>query len=213
MTATRPAGRTGHKAAIRAENERRILEAAEAEFAECGFGGASTGRIAKRAGIPKANLHYYFPTKIDLYRRVIDNIFNIWLAAADSLDESEDPVTALTRYIHTKMDLSRSRPLGSKVWANEIIQGAPMIQDYLETTLKEWTADRAGMIQRWIDEGQIRPVNPHQLLYMIWATTQHYADFGHQIATINGAELSSEQWDDAKHNVTDIILRGIGAIR
>lgn len=201
----------GHKAAIREENEKAILEAAEEVFAEYGFSGASTSRIAERAGIPKANLHYYFPTKEELYRRVIDNIFNIWLEAANSLDDSDDPGQALTRYIHTKMDLSRSRPLGSKVWANEIIQRAPMIQDYLEITLREWTDSRTGMIQRWIDEGKILPIEPRYLLYMIWATTQHYADFGHQIATLNeGRELSDAQWEEAKRTVTEIILRGIG---
>jgi len=201
----------GHKAAIREENEKAILEAAEEVFAEYGFSGASTSRIAERAGIPKANLHYYFPTKEELYRRVIDNIFNIWLEAANSLDDSDDPGQALTRYIHTKMDLSRSRPLGSKVWANEIIQRAPMIQDYLEVTLREWTDSRTGMIQRWIDEGKILPIEPRYLLYMIWATPQHYADFGHQIATLNeGRELSDAQWEEAKRTVTEIILRGIG---
>jgi TetR/AcrR family transcriptional regulator len=206
-----PAIRIGHKAAIREENEKAILEAAEEVFAEYGFSGATTSRIAERAGLPKANLHYYFPTKEALYRRVIDNTFNIWLEAANSLDESDDPREALTRYIHTKMDLSRSRPLGSKVWANEIIQGAPIIQDYLEITLREWTASRAGMIQRWIDEGKILPIEPRYLLYMIWASTQHYADFGHQIATLNdGEELSDGQWEEAKRNVTEIILRGIG---
>lgn len=211
MSAQGASIRNGHKAAIREENENAILDAAEEIFAEYGFSGATTSRIAERAGIPKANLHYYFPTKEELYRRVIDNIFNIWLEAANSLDESDDPAQALTRYIHTKMDLSRSRPLGSKVWANEIIQRAPIIQDYLETTLREWTASRTGMIQRWIDEGKILPIEPRYLLYMIWATTQHYADFGHQITTLNdGKELSDGQWEEAKRTVTEIILRGIG---
>ncbi len=204
--------RNGHKAAIREVNEKAILAAAEEVFAEYGFAGATTSRIAERAGIPKANLHYYFPTKEALYRRIIDNIFTIWLQAADSFDQSDDPVEALTRYIHTKMDISRGTPLGSKVWANEIIQRAPLIQDYLETTLREWTASRVTVIERWVAQGRIAPVNPHYLLYMIWATTQHYADFGHQIKTLNGgAELSDEQFEEAKRTVTDIVLRGIGA--
>ena len=204
-------GKNGQKTAIREENERAILEAAEEVFAEYGFSGATTSRIARRAGIPKANLHYYFATKEALYRRVIDNIFTVWLEAASSLNESDDPRQALAAYIQAKMDLSRSRPLGSKVWANEIIQGAPVIQDYLENTLREWTASREAMIRRWVNEGKIAPVNPRYLLYMIWATTQHYADFGHQIATLNdGRVLTDAQWEEAKKNVTEIILRGIG---
>jgi TetR/AcrR family transcriptional regulator len=204
--------RRTHKASIREGNERAILAAAEAEFAERGYGGATTRRIAERAGLPKANLHYYFPTKEALYRRVLANIFTIWQEAAAAFDDCDDPVDALTRYIHTKMDISRSHPMGSKVWANEILHGAPVIQDYLETTLREWAASRVAVIERWIAEGRIAPVEPHALLYMIWATTQHYADFGHQIATLNGDRpLSDGQFEAAKDTVTEIILRGIGA--
>ena len=200
------------RAGVRRENEAAILKAAEEVFAEFGFKGATTAMIAEKAGLPKANLHYYFPTKLALYRKVVDDIFSIWLKSANSFDESDDPVEALTRYINEKMDISRAHPMGSKVWANEIIHKAPVIQDYLETTLREWTDSRAVVIQRWIDEGKIAPINPEYLLYMIWATTQHYADFGHQITTLNGGKpLSDEQFDDAKRNVVEIILRGIGA--
>ena len=200
------------RSGVRQENEAAILKAAEAVFAEYGFKGATTAMIAERAGLPKANLHYYFPTKLALYRRVVDDIFNIWLRSAESFDESDDPVEALTRYINEKMDISRAHPMGSKVWANEILHRAPVIQDYLETTLRDWTDTRVAVIQRWIDAGQIAPINPEYLLYMIWATTQHYADFGHQIATLNGGRpLSDDQFAEAKKDVVEIILRGIGA--
>lgn len=189
-----------------------ILEAAESVFAEFGFKGATTAMIAERAGLPKANLHYYFPTKEALYRRVVEEIFTIWLDAANSFDDCDDPVEALTRYISIKMDISRQHPMGSKVWANEILHRAPVIQDYLETTLREWTASRVGIIERWIAEGRIQPVNPHYLLYMIWATTQHYADFNHQIDTLNGGvPLSDAQFEEAKRTVIVTILTGIGA--
>ncbi|MFV2093550.1 MAG: TetR family transcriptional regulator C-terminal domain-containing protein, partial [Hyphomicrobiales bacterium] len=158
------------KAARRKISEAAILKAAESEFAEHGLSGATTGRIAKRAGIPKANLHYYFPTKEALYAQVVEKIFNIWLEAANSFDDCDDPTEALTRYISKKMDISRQHPMGSKVWANEIIHGAPVIQHYLETTLREWTASRVRYIQAWIDAGKIDPIDPQHLLYMIWAT-------------------------------------------
>ncbi len=212
MTAKTAQKRNGAKTGIRRENERAILEAAESVFAEFGYRGATTSLIAERAGIPKPNLHYYFPTKEALYREVVDNIFNIWLDAADSFDDCDDPAEALTRYISKKMDISRDHPMGSKVWANEILQKAPVIHDYLETVLKDWTNSRVAIIQRWIDEGRIDPVNPETLLYMIWATTQHYADFNHQIETLNGGKpLSDDRFEAAKQQVVDIILAGIGA--
>ncbi|MCB2158553.1 MAG: TetR family transcriptional regulator C-terminal domain-containing protein [Rhodobacteraceae bacterium] len=199
--------------AIRQENEARILSAAEKVFAEAGYGGATMQLIADMAGLPKANLHYYFPTKEELYRKVVQQIFEIWLHAADSFDNAPGPVEGIGAYIDAKMEISRRHPFGSKVWASEVMHGAPVIQDYLETTLREWTAGRAGLIQKWIDEGKMSPIDPSHLLYMLWATTQHYADFGHQIETLNGGKaLSDRQWKDAKESVKTIILRGIGAL-
>jgi TetR/AcrR family transcriptional regulator len=205
--------RLSRRNAIRLENEQRILSAAEKVFAEAGFGGATMQLIADMAGLPKANLHYYFTTKEELYREVVRNIFNIWLHAADTFDNAPGPVEGIGAYIDAKMEISRRHPDGSKVWASEVMHGAPVIQDYLETTLRDWTAGRAAVIQRWIDEGKMARVNPDHLLYMLWATTQHYADFGHQIETLNGGKpLNDRQWREAKDSVKAMILRGIGAV-
>lgn len=203
--------RTARRMEIRRGNERVILEAAERVFAEAGYGGATMQQIAEISGLPKANLHYYFATKEDLYRRVVENIFTIWLQAAEAFDKAEDPATGIRTYIAAKMQISRQHPFGSKVWASEVMHGAPVIQDYLETTLREWTEGRVNVVQRWIDQGLMAPVDPRHLLYMLWATTQHYADFRHQIETLNGGQpFSDVQWQAATESVTSIILRGIG---
>lgn len=205
--------RSGRRTDIRQQNERMILDAAERVFAEAGFGGATMQLIADMAGLPKANLHYYFPTKEALYRRVVRNIFEIWLDAASRFDDAAGPVEGIGAYVDAKMLISRQHPHGSKVWATEVMHGAPVIQDYLETTLRDWTEGRIAVIQRWIDQGQMAPIDPRHLLYMLWATTQHYADFGHQIETLNaGRPLSDRQWREAAENVKQIILRGIGAM-
>jgi TetR/AcrR family transcriptional regulator len=209
----RPQKRPHNRIESRRENERTILSAAEKVFAEAGFGGATMQLIADVAGLPKANLHYYFATKEELYRRVVQDIFEIWLHAADSFDNAPDPATGIGAYIDTKMEISRRHPNGSKVWASEVMHGAPVIQDYLENTLRDWTDGRIRVIQGWIDAGKMAPINPRHLLYMLWATTQHYADFGHQVETLNGGKpLSEADWQAAKHNVKQIILRGISAV-
>jgi TetR/AcrR family transcriptional regulator len=205
--------KAGRRTDIRRAREEAILAAAEKVFAEAGFGGATMQLIADMAGMPKANLHYYFATKEDLYRRVVENIFTIWLKAADCFDNAADAAAGIGGYIEAKMEISRRHPFGSKVWASEVMHGAPVIQDYLETALRGWTEGRMRAIQRWIDEGQIAAVDPRHLLYMIWATTQHYADFGHQIETLNaGKPLTDRQWRAAIDSVREIILRGIGAL-
>ncbi|WP_417465364.1 TetR family transcriptional regulator C-terminal domain-containing protein [Kordiimonas sp.] len=202
---------TGHKAGIRRENVAKILVAAETVFAEKGFKGASVGLIAERAGVPKPNVYYYFGAKEDLYRRVIEGVCSIWLHAADTFDETEDPAQALRTYVASKMDLARSRPHGSRLWAIEMASGAPFLQDYLVGTVKPWLESRERVLERWIAEGKLAPVKSRYLFYMIWATTQHYADFAAQIDVMNeGEPLNDTQFEEAKATVIDLVLKSVG---
>jgi TetR/AcrR family transcriptional regulator len=197
------------KPSIREINERTILKAAESVFAERGFSGATIAMIAARAGAPKANVHYYFPTKETLYRAVVEQVLTAWLDAAGSFDASDDPVEALTAYIGAKMDLAREMPLSSQIYASEMMHGAPVVQDYLETTLADWVRSRSAVVRRWIAEGKLRPVEPKVLFYMIWATTQHYANAAHEIATLEGGALSDEAFERARRQVVETVLFGV----
>jgi TetR/AcrR family transcriptional regulator len=203
-------GKVRSSSAIRNGHEDAILKAAEAVFAERGFSGATTAEIATRAGLPKANLHYYFPTKVALYRRVLRGVLDAWLSAADTFDSSGDPAEALGRYIAAKMDLARERPQGSRIFASEILRGAPEIQDFLETTLRQWVEARSATVERWVAAGVLVPIAPKTLFFLIWASTQHYADFAHQIATLNdGRPLDDAAFAQAKRQVSDTLVRGL----
>ncbi|HAY49016.1 MULTISPECIES: TetR/AcrR family transcriptional regulator [Thalassospira] len=207
----KPAANGAHKAAIRQENEEQILAAAERVFADYGFKGATTARIAEIAKVPKANVHYYFSTKEALYRRIMEDVCDHWLEAAMTFDNSADPAVILRGYIEAKMDLSRARPYGSRLWAHEIIRGAKFSSDYISTTVKDWLDTRVGVIRGWIAEGKMDDIEPYSLMYMIFATTQHYADFGRQIEIFNDNQpLSEQQFAEAKENVVRIILKGVG---
>ena len=198
------------KPSIREGNERAILAAAESVFAERGFGGATMAEIAARAGVPKPNVHYYFPTKERLYRAVIEQVLTAWLDAAHSFDTSDDPAEALTAYIESKMDLAREMPLSSQIWASEIMRGAPFIQDFLETTLTQWVRSREAVVRKWIAAGKLKPIEPKFLFYMIWATTQHYANAAHEITTLEkGRPLDDDAFARAKRQVVLTILGGV----
>ena len=195
---------------IREENERALLEAAEEIFAEQGFAGATTAAIARRAGVPKANLHYYFATKETLYRAVVERVLTAWLAAAASFDASDDPREALSAYIGAKMDLARMMPLASRIWSAEIMRGAPIIQDFLDTTLADWVASREISVRRWIGAGKLKPIEAKVLFYMIWATTQQYANASHEMMTLNGGRpLDDAAFERAKRQVIDTIVSGV----
>lgn len=202
---------TTHKAAIRRENVDKILAAAERVFAEKGFKGASVGEIAELAGVPKPNIYYYFGTKEDLYRHVIEDVCEIWVQAADTFDTAESPEAAIRDYVIAKMDLARQRPYGSRLWAIEMASGAPFLKVYMEQTLKPWLESREQLLEGWVAEGKLSTLNIRHFFYMIWATTQKYADFEPQIRVINGGKaLSDAEFDEAKKSVVQMVLRSAG---
>ena len=199
------------KIEIRKKNEALILAAAEKIFAINGYKGAATGDIAREAGIPKANLHYYFKTKSNLYREVLKHVLDDWMAAAFTFDVYHEPEEALRAYVRAKMEFSRQRPFGSRVWAREIMSGAPVLHNFLGTTLKVWLNERIRTIRRWTREEKIDPVDPHVLMYMIWATTQHYADFEQQIIILNGGkQLSDRLYCQTTDEVVKLVLGSVG---
>ncbi|UXU85797.1 TetR/AcrR family transcriptional regulator [Burkholderia sp. S-53] len=201
------------KAHIRESNEAHLLACAEAVFAERGLDGASTAMIAERAGLPKANVHYYFPTKLALYRRVLDDLFEDWHRAAGTFEAGDDPVEAIGGYVRAKMELSRRRPLGSKVWANEIIHGAAHMQDILSQRVKPWFDTRVKVIDGWIARGLLAPIDAHALMYLIWATTQHYADFDAQIRALSGKRtFTRKAFDEKTEQVVQLVIRACGAV-
>jgi len=201
----KPAGR------IRKQNETLILRAAEIEFAEKGFAGASMNAIAQRAGLPKANLHYYFKNKIGLYIAVLSDIIELWDETLSAITAEDDPAEVLTHYIRRKIDFSREYSLASRIFASEIISGAPNMSSYFSDNYHEWFAGRVAVFQAWIDQGKLDPITPEHLLFMIWSTTQHYADFAIQIAAaLNKPEPDAEDFANATQTITHIILKGCG---
>ena len=142
---------------------------------------------------------------------MLKSILQDWMEAADTFEAYEDPEHALRTYIMAKMEFSRQRPYGSRVWANEIMRGAPVMESFLGTTLREWLEERIEIIRGWTRDGKIRPVDPKSLLYMIWATTQHYADFDRQIVILNGdTALTQRQYRLQIERVTTLILGSVG---
>ena len=202
---------TNPKVKIRRKNIEKILLAAEKVFAEQGYAGTKMADIAQQAQLPRSNLHYYFSTKDELYREVLVNLLDTWELEGACFENFDDPRVVLTSYIMEKMNHSRTRPHGSKLWANEIMRGAPMFQDMLDEHMAKGAKLMEQKIRQWVDEKRINPVEPSALLYMIWASTQHYADFDYQVCALNGHQpLSDQQFYQATQTITAVILRGVG---
>lgn len=196
---------------IRLRNRALILAAAEEVFATQGYRGATTAAIAKKAGLPKANVHYYFGTKEALYSAVLEDILGLWLGELDRITEDRDPAAALGDYIRAKVRLSRERPLASKVYANEMIRGAPHTGDFLKNELRSLVNSKARVLEAWAAAGKIEPVDPVHLISVIWAATQHYADFEVQVGALVGHRpLTAADYDEAAETIVRMVLRSCG---
>lgn len=196
---------------IREAREAQILAAAEQVFARSGLVGATMAEIAEIAGVPKPNVHYYFGSKEGLYRAVLEHTLKDWLVPAERLSEHDHPREALSAYIRQKVQLTFDRPDASRVFANEILHGAPVLRPLLETDLRALVQAKAQVVQSWIDRGLMAEVDPVHLFFTIWASTQTYADFEAQIGAVLGAEAVGPQARDrALRHVESFVLRGCG---
>lgn len=196
---------------IRQKNEQIIIAAAEAEFAANGFKGATMNNIAVKAGLPKSNIHYYFKNKLQLYIEVLINIIDLWDNALNELDADSEPAAALREYIAAKMRFSREYPLASRVFAKEILSGAPRMKQYFSDEYREWFQRKTEVFSKWAQQGKIDDIEPAHIVFLLWSSTQHYADFEVQIAAALGKKsLSKKDFEEATEVLTKVIIRGIG---
>ncbi|MCG6267072.1 TetR family transcriptional regulator C-terminal domain-containing protein [Vibrio furnissii] len=194
---------------IRRRNQELILQAAADEFVKHGYKGTSVQAIADRVNLPKANILYYFKSKTGLYKALLQDILTLWNEGFSESAIDSSPQAVLRNYIVGKMRYSRTHPQESKIFAQEIIQGAPVIRDEIQFPVVNWAAGKASVINAWVEQGLIRPVDPLHLLFLIWGATQFYADFDTEIQLIKGAPMSEEEFEQAQQFLVDVILRGL----
>jgi TetR/AcrR family transcriptional regulator len=192
---------------IQIRNRQKILDAALDVFSRYGYRGSTVAQIAERAEMSKANLLYYYKSKNDIYVKVLENTLSAWLAPLIDLKADGDPFEQIWAYTQSKLQLSIEQPEASRLFANEILQGAPMIKDFLQTDLKQLVDKKCDVIQQWIDTGRIAPVCPLNLLFLIWAATQHYADFSAQTEILS--DDSTTLHSNAEHTLKTIIINGL----
>lgn len=174
------------KTRIQQKNSQTILEAALDVFSAHGFRGATLDQIAEVAGLSKPNLLYYFPSKEAIHQSLLTGLLQTWLDPLREMDAQGDPVTEVMSYVRRKLELSRDYPRESRLFAIEILQGAPRMREAIEGDLSELVQAKAGVLRQWMDEGRIARMDPVHLIFSIWALTQHYADFDVQVRTVLG---------------------------
>lgn len=198
-------------AKIRKDNSDQILQVAEQLFSEHGYNGTTISAIAEEAGLPKANVLYYFHTKEALYRRVLNNILSIWMLSMNDMTEDQHPRDALRSYIVRKIRQSKEHPHASRIFAAEVLHGAPYLKEQLETDLKDQFQTTCQVFRQWILKKWMDPVSPEHLMFMLWSTTQAYADFQVQSSILLGkTELDDQDYNDGADLIIRMVLKGCG---
>lgn len=202
--------RPGAVTRIQREKQDLILEAALDVFSVHGFRGATIDQIAEQAGMSKPNLLYYFPRKEEIHKRLMVEMLDIWLAPLRDMDSDGDPIPEIRSYIRRKLEMSRDFPRQSRLFANEMLQGGPRILDVLEGDLKSLVDEKAAILLGWMEDGKINCTDPYHLIFSIWATTQHYADFDVQVRAVLGKDRGGEgRFEDAARFLENLFMHGL----
>ncbi|ENU87695.1 hypothetical protein F973_00106 [Acinetobacter sp. CIP 102129] len=172
------------------QKRNQLLNAALDVFSVYGFSGASLDEIAQLANMHKSNIFYYYENKESLYVEVLTTVMQKWLAPLQILEVELEPTEALTHYLMQKIESSKDQPKASRLFALEIIQGAPHILPILKGPLKKLFKRKTKVIQTWQEQGKLSAeIDPELLILNIWAITQNYADFSTQMEMVTGKTL------------------------
>ncbi|MDW3223059.1 MAG: TetR family transcriptional regulator C-terminal domain-containing protein [Paracoccaceae bacterium] len=176
-----PDGAVKKPSRIQQRNRSRILDAALEVFSQHGYRGTTLDQIADAAGLSKPNILYYFEGKEEIHVTLLNQLMESWLDPLVALKSDGDPLNEILGYVQRKLDMARDLPRESRLFAGEILQGAPRMAPHLEAGLQPLFEEKCAVIQSWMDEGHMNAVDPRHLIFSIWATTQHYADFASQV--------------------------------
>ncbi len=187
-----------------------ILAEAEVQFARFGFEGVSLDSIAAALGLSRQNLLYHWPSKEELYRAVLDSVMAEWLGSMDAIAHADEPEQAIRDYVSAKLRFSRERPSGNAVFTREIMAGAPRYADVLKAQVMPLLHADVARFEHWAVTGQIRRVDFTHLMFLIWSSTQAYADLAPQFALFMGkASLDAVDFEAARELITGLVWRSL----
>ena len=209
-TLLKPAARKPRTATL--QKQALILAEAESQFARFGFEGVSLDSIATALTISRQNMLYYYASKEELYAAVLDSVLETWLQSMETLAKEHAPETAISNYIRAKLRFSRERPSGSIVFTREVLAGAPRYADKLAKNVLPHLRANVRTFERWAKQGLIARIDFTHLMFVIWSSTQAYADLAPQFAMVMGKpQLAQTDFDAAHALITSLVMNSLRA--
>lgn len=195
---------------IRARNVLRILTAAVEIFSRKGLDGARIVEIAKASGLPKGNVYYYFASKEDIYNAAIDHLIHSWDDAFRHISADREPGEAIEAYVRAKLDNARDNAAETRLFANEILQGAEHLSIEARDHMRTVTSEKARVIDAWAAAGKIEKVDARHLFILLWSATQFYAEFEALACdALHVSQLKAADYNLAAKTITETVLRGL----
>jgi len=149
--------------------EQAILDSARFEFIEYGYVGAKTVRIAARAGVTHALLHYYFRTKENLFNTIFDKeLTRLKESLFESFNNDERPfLDKVQKSVEDHFDFVRKYPRMPRFVINELISDANRLANF-QTKISIVVSDIIEKIGKEIEievkKGTINPIHPITLV-------------------------------------------------
>jgi TetR/AcrR family transcriptional regulator len=188
----------------------KILDAAEAEFAIGGLTAARTEAIAAQTGVTKAMIYYYFDSKEDLYRAVIERCFNEDLMLVESLRlEDLAPQEALVTGIRLMLQVMSAKPHMASIFALESIQNKGKY--YPKKTAEILYGKLMCLLEQGMATGVFRPLEPRHTAVNIIGTCVFYFTALENIKYLWPGKkmLGKEMMQQHSQEALDMILAGI----
>ena len=187
------------------ETKQRLMETALRLFTEKGFAGASTREIVEKSGVTKPTLYYYFPSKEELYRALIEENFerfNREVAAIAA--EKTPPRDKLIRVAKYNLEHCRKHPEQVKLTLMAFYRGdtfAPEVdvEEYGRTSLEII----ARIFREGMEAGVFRSLDPMKLSLQLMGILH-----GQMLVFLKGTKRIPLT---PPEEIIEILLRGIGA--
>jgi TetR/AcrR family transcriptional regulator len=169
--------RRGRKRVENPATARRILAAAEQQFAAQGMAGARTDEIASAAHANKAMLYYYFGDKRRLHRAVLENLLReLRNGVSPAATQSGTPRERLLKYFSSYFDFLVTHPNYPRLMQREAMAAGPNFDWIVREYLRPFHNRFVRTIEEGIAAGDIRRVDAHHATFTILgATTSYFA--------------------------------------
>lgn len=195
------------------ETKKRIIKASISVFVEKGYMGGRIDEIARRAGVNKAMIYYYFDSKEGLYRAIIEMVFEkVSMILSEHLSGIKPDTLhdGIVSFIDRYIDFIYENRIFVRFLLWELARGGDVISDVIRRAIGDQFRELVGVFQHVKDLGKTRPMDPRHVMISVIGMILFYFFASPVVSTLWGEDaLSPENIRDRKREVTDFVIHAI----